>query len=85
MVKGVERMKYGKFTALIGLAFAFLIGCVSTSTLNSSRGPQYTGDRGKGISLAILAPRADRLAPDQMYLPALVQGEFVKGVMRNGG
>jgi hypothetical protein len=70
-------MKYGKFIALIGLAFALLIGCVSTSTSNPSRGPLYTGDGGKGISLAILAPKANGLASDQTYLPALVQGEFV--------
>jgi hypothetical protein len=39
--------------------------------------PFYTGDGGKGISLAILAPRAADLEKDQNYIPALVQGEFV--------
>jgi hypothetical protein len=39
--------------------------------------PLYTGDGGKGISIAILAPKATGLAEDQDYLPALVQGEFV--------
>ena len=37
----------------------------------------WTGDGGKGISLAILAPKATGLAENQNYLPALVQGEFV--------
>ena len=37
----------------------------------------YTGSGGKGISLAILAPKAAGLAENQGYIPALVQGEFV--------
>ena len=37
----------------------------------------FTGDGGKGISVAILAPTSSGLAQDQSYLPALVQGEFV--------
>jgi hypothetical protein len=39
--------------------------------------PYFTGDGGKGTSIAILAPRAKGLAEDQEYLPALVQREFV--------
>jgi uncharacterized protein (TIGR02145 family) len=39
--------------------------------------PYFTGDGGKGISIAILAPTANGLTQDQNYLPALVQGEFV--------
>ena len=39
--------------------------------------PYYTGNGGKGMSIAILAPQASGLANDQSYLPALVQGEFV--------
>jgi tetratricopeptide (TPR) repeat protein len=39
--------------------------------------PYFTGDGGKGKSLAILAPRATGLAKNQEYLPALVQGELV--------
>jgi hypothetical protein len=78
-------MTYGKFTALIGLAFVFLIGCTSLSSSNGfspsgstvSNRVNYTGDGGKGISLAILAPKANGLTVDQNYLPALVQGEFV--------
>jgi hypothetical protein len=37
----------------------------------------WTGDGGKGMSLAILAPKATGLDKNQSYLPALVQGEFV--------
>jgi hypothetical protein len=37
----------------------------------------FTGDGGKGMSLAILAPQAAGLAENQKYLPSLVQGELV--------
>jgi len=37
----------------------------------------FTGNGGKGTSIAILAPKATGLAENQSYLPALVQGEFV--------
>jgi hypothetical protein len=37
----------------------------------------YTGSGGKGISLAILTPKATGLTINQGYIPALVQGEFV--------
>jgi len=40
-------------------------------------GPLFTGDGGKGKSIAILAPKGNGLAANQAYLPALVQGEFV--------
>ena len=39
--------------------------------------PYFTGDGGRGMSIAILAPQASGLAENQSYLPALVQGEFV--------
>ncbi|MDR2094947.1 MAG: leucine-rich repeat domain-containing protein [Treponema sp.] len=39
--------------------------------------PLFTGDGGKGISLAILVPKAQGLTETQNYIPALVQGEFV--------
>jgi TolB-like protein len=39
--------------------------------------PFYTGDGGKGKSIAILPLKDTGLAADQNYLPALVQGEFV--------
>jgi hypothetical protein len=37
----------------------------------------YTGNGGKGVSLAILAPNAAGLEENQGYIPTLVQGEFV--------
>ena len=43
----------------------------------SSANPYFTGDGCKGMSIAILAPKATGLAEDQSYLPALMQGEFV--------
>jgi hypothetical protein len=45
--------------------------------LVSEETPLFTGEGGKGLSLAILAPKANGLADTQKYLPALVQGEFV--------
>jgi len=46
-------------------------------TAGKSGARPYTGDGGKGVSLAILAPRGSGLAAAQNYLPELVQGEFV--------
>jgi TolB-like protein len=37
----------------------------------------WTGDGGKGKSIAILSPKVSGLAESQSYLPDLVQGEFV--------
>ena len=37
----------------------------------------WTGEGGKGKSIAILAPQATGLAANQDYIPVLVQGEFV--------
>ncbi|MDR2095216.1 MAG: leucine-rich repeat domain-containing protein [Treponema sp.] len=37
----------------------------------------YTGDGGKGKSIAILPPEATGLAENQSHIPALVQGELV--------
>jgi TolB-like protein len=72
-------MKYGKHLTIIGIGFvlALLVGCASIPSSSVSTRSHYTGDGGKGISLAILAPKANGLADNQNYLPALVQGEFV--------
>jgi hypothetical protein len=79
------------FTA-VALAVFIVLGLASSaSTPDSTDGtagnssaqqqqtaPQYwTGNGGKGMSIAILAPKANGLAENQSYLPALVQGEFV--------
>jgi hypothetical protein len=45
--------------------------------LTLARPVYWTGEGGKGESIAILAPKATGLATNQSYLPALVQGEFV--------
>jgi hypothetical protein len=39
--------------------------------------PYFSGDGGKGMSIAILAPRTTGFTANQNYLPALVQGELV--------
>jgi len=77
--------------AAVALAVFIVFGLASASTPEPSSEsisntdetvgnftPQYwTGDGGKGMSIAILAPKATGLAENQSYLPALVQGEFV--------
>jgi hypothetical protein len=64
-------MKSKLFISLIiFLVILSLVTCGST--------PQaYTGSGGKGISIAILAPKATGLTEKQDYIPALVQGELV--------
>ncbi|MDR1931292.1 MAG: hypothetical protein LBQ57_00575, partial [Spirochaetales bacterium] len=39
--------------------------------------PYFTGDGLKGMSIAIVAPKAKGLAKDQEHLPAVIQGELV--------
>jgi hypothetical protein len=48
-----------------------------TTQPQASTSPYFTGDGGKGMSIAILAPKSTGLAANQSYLPTLVQGEFV--------
>ena len=56
----------------------FMLTAVLIMTVQAQSASTYfTGDGGKGISIAILAPTASGLAKNQSYLPALVQGEFV--------
>jgi len=50
---------------------------VSQSAQSPSVSSIFTGNGGKGMSIAILAPKATGLAENQGYLPTLVQGEFV--------
>jgi hypothetical protein len=71
----------------IWLAFCFLSAVLplyaggqkeqSLKSAPAQASPFFTEDGGRGISLAILAPRAVGLAENQGYIPALVQGEFV--------
>ncbi|ULQ58656.1 hypothetical protein K7I13_08785 [Brucepastera parasyntrophica] len=49
----------------------------SSGTQQVSGSPFFTGDGGRGSSIAILAPKATGLPENQDYIPALVQGEFV--------
>jgi hypothetical protein len=69
------KMKYGFF-----IAFLVLVNSCSSTASSTSKeisGPAYTGSGGKGMSLAILEPKAIGLEENQNYLPILVQGEFV--------
>ncbi|MDR1585997.1 MAG: leucine-rich repeat domain-containing protein [Treponema sp.] len=70
------------------LVFSFVAACKSQDTAVQSESsgasagaapvnPFYTGDGGKGKSIAILPLQATGLAEDQGYIPALVQGELV--------
>jgi TolB-like protein len=60
-----------------------LYSCVSdggSGSEASSEPPRpvyFTGDGGKGMSLAVLVPEGKGLASDQNYLPTMVQGVFV--------
>jgi len=78
--------KVSKFICV--LLILSLLGCQTMPSAGQASNEQnqqqatpqpvyWTGAGGKGMSLAILAPKATRLADNQEYLPALVQGEFV--------
>ncbi|MDR1098973.1 MAG: hypothetical protein LBL28_00680, partial [Treponema sp.] len=64
------------------LVFFLVTACGSQGAAVRSAGaspanPFYTGDGGKGKSIAILPLKDTGLTAEQNYLPALVQGEFV--------
>jgi hypothetical protein len=73
------------FLAVSALTLTFASCTPSKSAVRTTAQPEpppppnsyYTGDGGKGVSIAILAPQASGLTKDLEYLPALVQGEFV--------
>jgi hypothetical protein len=69
-------MRSKLYISLIILALSLsLVTCGSTPQVDKT--PVYTGNDGKGISIAILAPKAAGLTENQGYIPSLVQGEFV--------
>ena len=45
----------------------------------------FTGDGGKGMSLAILVPEGQGLSKDLAYLPAMVQGVLVSNISKYSG
>jgi hypothetical protein len=49
----------------------------AAQSVAASANPYFTGDGGKGLSIAILVPQAVGFAEDQGYLSSLAQGEFV--------
>ncbi|MFP3042963.1 leucine-rich repeat domain-containing protein [Treponema primitia] len=76
-------MNHKNFVPLFCVVFFALVlgSCVSSESVQEpvvpEKTPLFTGDGGKGISLAILAPDSRGLTEEQDYIPALVQGEFV--------
>jgi hypothetical protein len=65
---------------IVGISAFALASCLSAPETGGGKeptSPAYTGDGGKGRSIAILAPTGTGLAENQNYLPTLVQGEFV--------
>jgi hypothetical protein len=50
---------------------------VSHTPAAPAESPYYSGNGGKGLSLAILVPEGKGLTAEQNYLPSLVQGVFV--------
>jgi len=73
------------FKITIPLVLLSILSCVSGEPAQQidqatplQQAPQnWTGDGGKGISIAILAPQSSGLMDIQNHLPALIQGEFV--------
>ena len=61
--------------AIVSVVIFIVCGADAAQTQTAS--PYFTGDGGRGRSIAILAPQARGLAENQNYLPALVQGELV--------
>ena len=77
-------------STILSLAAVIILGAGGCGTTGSAGGQEaapasgpteqtilFTGEGGRGISLAILAPKAQGLSNTQNYIPALVQGEFV--------
>ena len=74
-------MNKGNFKQAAGIMlFAVFAASVTlpVAAQNTPISPYWTGDGGRGSSITILAPRAFDLAENQGYLPAFVQGEFVR-------
>ena len=61
---------------------SLLIGISFTCWAQS---PYYSGDGGKGMSLAILVPESQGLSKDLAYLPAMVQGCLVSNISKYSG
>jgi hypothetical protein len=87
IVWGMMTMTNKMYLLVLVIFCTFLITCGSAPQNNpkksslpqsqASKGSYYEGDGGKGISIAILAPKATGLSKEQEYIPSLIQGEFV--------
>jgi TolB-like protein len=71
---------------LLSAALFTCAGIAPASQIAASQravGPSFTGDGGKGMSLAVLIPSAQGLAADQNYLPTMVQGVLVSDLTKH--
>jgi hypothetical protein len=84
MMRSIKRFRWFFVPGM--LAFFLVTACgsnepavqsVSAGAESAPSNLLYAGDGGKGLSIAIIAPRATGLADNQAYLPALAQGGFV--------
>ncbi|MDR0472773.1 MAG: leucine-rich repeat domain-containing protein [Treponema sp.] len=74
-----------RFLGAFSLMLLFTLSCETGGASRSQPAGQaaqpvsqfFSGDGGKGMSIAILAPRINGVAENLNYLPALVQGELV--------
>jgi len=61
----------------IGRISGFIFAAVSAVFVQTANAQNWSGDGGKGKSIAILLPQAIGLTQDQNILPVVVQGELV--------
>jgi hypothetical protein len=74
----MNKKKVLNHVVMILILAMFVILNLTCATTERSPAPSYwIGEGGRGISIAILAPKATGLEENQSYIPALVQGEFV--------
>lgn len=66
--------------ATIVFFLAVLLSCGSSAAPTSDSPQAFTGDGGKGISIAVLVPDAQGLSANQNYLPTMIQGVLVNNL-----
>jgi len=65
-----------------GLRFIIVLLLIGISVPCWAQSQYFTGDGGKGMSLAILVPESQGLSKDLAYLPAMVQGCLVSNISK---
>ena len=71
------RYRFARFL-IVPLLIGISVPCLAQS-------PYWTGDGGKSMSLAILAPEGRELSKDLAYLPAMVQGCLIRDISKYSG